>query len=441
MDARGGDGTGGSELEGEKSVGNGSPLDRRRVLTSSLALSGLMMGVGGCATMPAPRAASKPAGAPFPVQDIPPPIAPIRAHTDRLFDIKVCLRPFRTKGPNLDTEQIGDALVVHNYGHGGSGWSLSWGSANMAVQKAMSQSPKRIAVIGCGVIGLTSAITAQRAGAAVTIYTRELLPRTRSVRANGSWTPDSRISLAAEAPPNFGEIWEQMARMSWKTYRSYLGLPGNPVEFSDRYGLSDTPRGQPQPPDPNVPPLPPPTWTGLPTQNSDFGNYSERIRDLTPRAVLLPDEYNPFPVKYVTRSSGMHFNFASYGDLLMRQFFEAGGKITMRDFHEPDELATLDEKVIINCPGIAARDWWKDKAMVPVRGQTGWLIPQPEVNYGLSFGHVQVLSKTDGIMIMALENGDMKGYNNSDETPDRAESEGAVRVLEGLYSRFGAKSA
>ena len=76
-----------------------------------------------------------------------PPLALVRAHTDRIFDIKVCIRPFRTKGPNLDVEQIGDAMVVHNYGHGGSGWSLSWGSADMAVQKAMSRSPKQIAVI------------------------------------------------------------------------------------------------------------------------------------------------------------------------------------------------------------------------------------------------------------------------------------------------------
>ena len=190
-------------------------MDRRYLLKNSLALGGLV-GLGGCATPP--HAPAAPAVSSVPIEDRVPRLAPIRAHADRLFDIKVCIRPFRTKGPNLDVEQIGDAMVVHNYGHGGSGWSLSWGSANMAVQKAMSASPRQIAVIGCGIIGLTSAITAQRAGAQVTIYTRELLPRTRSVRANGSWTPDSRISLASEAPANFGATWEEMARMSWKTW-------------------------------------------------------------------------------------------------------------------------------------------------------------------------------------------------------------------------------
>jgi len=418
----------------------GGLMDRRHLLKNSLALGGLV-GLGGCAATSHPQAEVKPVSpvpSRVPIMDRPPLLAPVRAHTDRLFDIKVCIRPFRTKGPNLDVEQIGDAMVVHNYGHGGSGWSLSWGSADMAVQKAMSRSPKQIAVIGCGIIGLTSAITAQRAGAQVTIYTRELLPRTRSVRANGSWTPDSRIALAAEAPANFAATWEQMARMSWKNLRPYLGLAGNPVAFTDLYRLSDTPLGQEALRDPSIPPLPPPSWSGLPTQSSDFGRYADRISDITPQTQVLADDINPFAVKHVTRTTNLFFNFTEYGHLLTSEFFAAGGKIVMRDFHAPSELAHLPEKVVINCPGFAARDWWKDKAMMPVRGQTGWLIPQPEVNYGLTYRNVQILSKSDGIMVIALENGELKGYNNSDESVNRAESERAVKVIEELYSRFPA---
>ena len=172
-------------------------------------------------------------------------LAPIRASDDRLFDVTVCLRPFRAAGPRIETEQVGDTLVVHNYGHGGSGWSLSWGSGTIAVGKAMASSPAEIAVLGCGALGLTSAILAQRAGAQVTIYARDLLPETRSARATGSWTPDSRIALTDKAAPGFAALWEQMARISFKTYRSYLGLPGTPVEFNDRYYLSDEPPGGP----------------------------------------------------------------------------------------------------------------------------------------------------------------------------------------------------
>jgi D-amino-acid oxidase len=207
-----------------------APLDRRRVLQGSASLAGLgVLGLAGCATP------EKPATPGLPAYDVVPPLAPIRADVSRLFDITVCLRPFRAAGPRLDTEQIGHTLVVHNYGHGGSGWSLSWGSSTIAVQKAMSASPRKIAVIGCGALGLTSAILAQSAGAEVTIYARDLLPDTRSFRATGSWTPDSRIALTSAAGPQFGDLWEQMARTSFKTYRRYLGLPGNPVEWTDRY--------------------------------------------------------------------------------------------------------------------------------------------------------------------------------------------------------------
>jgi hypothetical protein len=411
-------------------------MDRRHLLKNSLALGGLM-GLGGCAATPRTAPAAKLASG-VPIEDRPPPLAPIRAHPDRLFDIKVCIRPFRTKGPNLDVEQIGDAMVVHNYGHGGSGWSLSWGSANMAVQKAMSASPKEIAVIGCGIVGLTAAVLAQRAGAQVTIYTREMYPRTRSVRANGSWTPDSRISLTEPAGPQFGALWEQMARYSYKTFRYYLGLPGRPIDFADQYRLSDTPpQVRAEQSDPNIKGSY--ATTGMPQQNSEFGRYSDRIQDLTPRAQILPEGSTPFPVKYVSRSEIMFFNFQSYGHVLLSEFFDAGGKIEIREFHNPSELGGLKEKVVINSPGYAARDLWKDKYMIPVRGQTGWLIPQPEVNYGLSYGGTQLLSKSDGIMVLHAPGpvaGDMNGIGDSNEVASRAETESAVRIIEQLYARF-----
>ena len=137
--------------------------------------------------------------------------------------------------------------MVHNYGHGGSGWSLSWGSSTIAVNKAMAASPAEIAVLGCGALGLTSAILAQRAGAKVTIYARDLLPDTRSARATGSWTPDSRIALADKVEPGFPALWEEMARTSFHAYRRYLGLPGTPVEWTDRYYLSNLPQGMVDP--------------------------------------------------------------------------------------------------------------------------------------------------------------------------------------------------
>jgi D-amino-acid oxidase len=45
----------------------------------------------------------------------------------------VGLRPVRPE-VRLETERIGGATVVHNYGHGGAGFTLSWGCAEEVVK-------------------------------------------------------------------------------------------------------------------------------------------------------------------------------------------------------------------------------------------------------------------------------------------------------------------
>src|SRR5271168_2325946 len=203
----------------------------RRDFLGGVALAGLT----GCA----PRARTVATPPVPPSSEVLPKLMPIRAQVDRIFRVTVCLRPFRAAGPRLEVERVGDKTVVHNYGHGGSGWSLSWGSSAIAVEKAMAVGERDVAVIGCGALGLTSAILLQRAGAKVTIYAKERPPDVRSARATGSWTPDSRIALTNSVSPDFPALWEKMCRYSFHTYESYLGMAGNPVEWKDIYALSD----------------------------------------------------------------------------------------------------------------------------------------------------------------------------------------------------------
>src|SRR5262249_30982254 len=51
---------------------------------------------------------------------------------DREIRTTVCLRPFRPPGFRLETQKLDDKLCVHNYGHGGAGITLSWGTAQQA---------------------------------------------------------------------------------------------------------------------------------------------------------------------------------------------------------------------------------------------------------------------------------------------------------------------
>ncbi len=392
-------------------------MNRRDFLGGAavVSLTGCGMKSKTAATVPAPVA---PALAPY---DVLPKLMPIRAHVDRIFRVTVCLRPFRAAGPRLEVERVGDKIVVHNYGHGGSGWSLSWGSSGVAVEKAMAAGERDVAVIGCGALGLTSAILLQRAGAKVTIYAKERPPEVRSARATGSWTPDSRIALTNAVSPDFPALWEKMCRTSFHMYESFLGMAGNPVEWTDQYSLSD------------------PSPAGAPTnrQRADalsFARYQDRVRDLTPRSQDLPPGSHPFPTRYARRNSNLTFNIAGYSRQLVNDFLVEGGRIEHVEFHSPSELSQVPQKVIINATGYGARALWKDESIVPVRGQIAWLIPQPEVNYGVMYKNVYILARRDGIVVQDGGIGEMEGYNDTNEQPDRAAAESAVRVVAELYS-------
>ena len=119
-------------------------------------------------------------------------------------------------------------------------------------------------------------------------------------------------------------------------------------------------------------------------------------------------------------------------------FCVEGGRIEHVEFHSPSELSQLSQKVVINATGYGARELWNDESIVPVRGQIAWLIPQPEVTYGVQYKNVNILSRRDGIVVQDMGRGDMEGYNNANEEPDRVGAESAVRVVAELYGRMAA---
>ena len=56
----------------------------------------------------------------------------------RVLEHRVGLRPWRAE-VRLEAEPVGGATVIHNYGHGGAGVTLSWGCAEHVVRLAESE--------------------------------------------------------------------------------------------------------------------------------------------------------------------------------------------------------------------------------------------------------------------------------------------------------------
>jgi glycine/D-amino acid oxidase-like deaminating enzyme len=389
-------------------------IERRRVLTGAAAA--LLVGaLDSCAVPPVPATrVALPAGR---LQ-----LPPLRAEIDRITAITVCTRPFRPDGPRLDVERLGDQTIVHNYGHGGSGWSLSWGSSAIATDKALATGEREIAVLGCGALGLTSGLLLQRAGARVTIYAKDLPPNVRSSLATGVWTPDSRICLEQYATPPFKRLWESMARRSWQTYQSLLGLPGEPVEYIDEYYVSDAgvSASDRDPPTDGRPP---------------FAKLErELLGDLTPRPKDFSPGSHPFGTRTLRGTSRMMFNISAYARMLVSDFLASGGKIEVVEFHRPADLRALHQKTIINATGYGARALFGDESVVPVRGQLARMIPQPDVRYGLIYQNVSFVPRRDGLVFQAIGENDYYGFGDDTTVPDRGEAERAVRTIASLYA-------
>lgn len=389
----------------------GQMIDRRAVLRNAAWAS-----AGAAASIPDILLAQS-AFAPAPA------LVPVTARPDRIFKVTVCLRPFRAAGPRIELERIAGRTVLHHYGHGGSGWSLSWGSAIEALPLLMQTGAKEIAVVGAGAIGMTTAVTAQRLGLKVTIYTKDRFPDVRSARATGTWSPHSRIAMEGAVGDPFVRQWERMARRTFAKHQSFLGLPGNPVEWVDRYALSDTPFEKR-----------PKTIVSMPGGGGDnFVDYEDRVKDLTPRNEDLAVGLHPFPAPFVRRTSTLRFNVADLAHQLESDFLLAGGRFVPMELNTPADFARIREKAIVNCTGYGARALMSDESVIPVRGQIAWLLPQPDIHYGVQYNHVSLLARRDGILVQAQGADDSFGFNDANEEPDYAAAHASIGVVATMF--------
>jgi glycine/D-amino acid oxidase-like deaminating enzyme len=347
-------------------------------------------------------------------------LPPLRIAPDRISAITVCTRPFRAQGPRLEAERRGEKTVIHHYGHGGSGWSLSWGSGYEAMQLALATGERNFAVIGCGAIGLTTAVLLARAGARVTIYAKDLPPFTRSSWATGVFSPDSRIALAEYATAEFKKTWNERARYSYRMYQSFLGLADQPVEYLDSYavgGGQDAPGG-------NEADKGRPAFAQL---------ESELLADLEPQRRTFPAGTHTLGAHALTRSTSLMFNLSAYTHLLLSDFRAAGGTIEVTEFTSPADFSRLPQKTLVNATGYGARALLNDESVIPVRGQLARTPPQEGIHYGLESRDSYFVPRRDGFVFQVVGADDYYGYGIDTTAPDRAEAEHAVQTIQSLF--------
>ena len=336
-------------------------MDRRTLLKSLAACSGSCL-LQGCAPKHIrPQLSSSSSQLP---------LAKVLVSADREIRTTVCLRPFRAPGFRLASEKVDDKLCIHNYGHGGAGITLSWGTAQLATAEVAKSGQKQIAVLGCGVLGLSTARLLQQTGKEVTIYAKGLPPETTSNSAGGLWLPYSVFDADRETP-QFHEQYLQSLKFSYTYFQQFAGDDYN-VHWLRTYVMSDERFSQ---------------------------NAKGPFPEVFPESRELQPSEHKFPYHYVRQFRTMLIEPHSYMRALLRDFHLEGGKVVLQEFHNMAEIATIPQPVVVNCTGLGAHDLCSDSELVPIKGQLTFLLPQPEVNYIVLAGDLYMFPRADGIVL------------------------------------------
>ena len=368
---------------------------RRQVLKTLGA--GTLLGVAGCAPMSADTARYQ---RPYSRN---PWAAPRISRANIIREI-VGHRPFRPGGFVVRSEKFDNKTVIHNYGHGGAGITLSWGSSALAIRETLGMEKGNIAVIGGGVMGLTSARLLQDAGWSVTIYTRDMARHTTSNVAGGEWGPfsvhDPDVSSAA-----FKSQLEFAARIA---HHAHTNLGGSDYGI---YWME--------------------AWRPSDNQPDDEASYFDRFY---PFADVLEGDEHPFPHRYAHVDVTMMVEPATFLRQLTEDFYQAGGEFVIRDFANKEEILALSESVFFNCTGMGAATLFDDQQLTPIKGQLIFMPPDPAVDFltlGGSDETLYMFPRSDAIVL-----GGSYEIGDYSTLPDPAVTERILRENQYVFSQF-----
>ena len=266
------------------------------------------------------------------------------------------VRPHREGGVRLELEQQpiasrwGPKFLIHNYGHGGAGITLSFGCASVVadhvrtlIQDMGRRRPISVAVIGSGVIGLTVASELRRRWPRlrIAVYAKDLdVRQTTSFKAAGQFEPsgiyeeyetdDERNILAEYLRRSRNRIIELGDASRWQHYgiafrRNYT--LDHRIPAFDTYTPVDV--------------VPKPKTGTLPFRSLNVSGREYRTWLINP-TILLPR--------------------------LLSDLSRWGVSFRRRMFTDVQSFAELRENIIINCTGYGAKALVQDEQILARRG-------------------------------------------------------------------------
>jgi len=189
-----------------------------------------------------------------------------------------------------------------------------------------------VLVLGCGIIGLSAALTLQRLGFKVEIWAKDLPPNTTSNKAGAYWYPYSVFPL------DRAHNW---AKATFFYYRDFLSkIPRAGLLKASCVHLYDQPHTEPN------------FYEGF------VPNSRKATKEELPPGFVDGDVLETFSI-----------DVDNCLEFLFDEFLLSGGRILRKTVNNIEE-AFAYSNYVINCTGLGARELFNDKTVFAGRGQT-----------------------------------------------------------------------
>lgn len=274
---------------------------------------------------------------------------------ETLIGTNVGVRPVRQSGIRIEKQIIESKTIIHNYGYGGSGLTVSWGGASNVAALVEKEPVKQVAILGAGVAGLTTAYELLELGYEVTIYSESWSPNLTSNVAAGIWSPPF---IPADASDSQKSFLKQILEISAQRFAKSIEVES--PEFKG-IGMIDCY-----------------SFRNSGTAETAVGRKFGIANDKNQQPVTV--HFSNGLTREGMRMREISIDGGVYIEDLFKKVVAKGAVLIEKQFAAVADVLALEESLIVNCTSLGSRELFGDEDFKPVRGQLAYFDRQ-ELDY------------------------------------------------------------